>query len=247
MEVTTVFFLILGALTAGFVNGFAGFGTALVASGFWFLFLPAEIVPALIIVCAVAGQLVGLWNLSGYLNWRKSSYLVSGGVFGVPIGAGLLTILDPEIVKTIIGVFLVIYAALQFKGLPKLIRQPHQDGLRDRCVGFVGGIFGGFAGLSGPFPLVWFQLNRLAAAEQRARYQPFNLLILVLAAIAMAFIGRLDAELMSFAAVAVPFSLIGAAIGVRVFLEISEQVFQRAVLTLLFASGGLIIGQTMLF
>ena len=239
-------FLALGALAAGFVNGFAGFGTALVASGFWFLVLPAEIVPPLIIVCAVAGQLLGLWKLAGTLSWRKSDYLVSGGVFGVPLGTALLTILSPTTVKAVIGAFLIVYSVTQLKGLPKFREEPHQDGLMDRLVGFVGGIFGGFSGLSGPVPLVWFQLNKLPSTEQRARYQPYNLLILCLAAIAMAGIGKLDAQLLSYAAVAVPFTLVGAAIGVKAFLGISEQAFQRSVLLLLFASGSIIVAQTAL-
>lgn len=247
IDILTLIFLALGAFVAGFVNGFAGFGTALIASGFWFLFLPSEIVPPLIIVCAVAGQLVGLWKLSGALDWGKSSYLISGGVFGVPIGAALLTFLSPEMIKAIIGFFLIAYAMLQFKGVPDIIKTPHQDGLVDRCVGFVGGIFGGFAGLSGPFPLVWLQLNKLSSTEQRARYQPFNLLILGFATIAMALIGRLDAQLYPYAIVALPCSLVGAAIGVRAFLGVSTQVFQRAVLGLLLVSGSIIVCQTLLF
>lgn len=238
--------LAMGALTAGFVNGFAGFGTALVASGFWFLVLPADVVPPLIIVSAVAGQLVGLAKLSGAMNWSKSSYLISGGLLGVPVGAALLSSLSPILVKTAIGSFLILYAGLQFSGLPQLIRQEHKDGFADRCVGFIGGVFGGFAGLSGPFPLVWLQLNRLSPQEQRERYQPFNLLVLCFATAAMALIGKLDAELLSYALVSIPLSLIGAAIGVRAFIGVSEDVFRGSVLVLLLFSGAVIVVQTLL-
>lgn len=239
-------FLALGALVAGFVNGFAGFGTALVASGFWFLVLPPQIVPPLIIVSALAGQIVGLWKLSGTMRWGASSYLISGGLIGVPIGAALLMVLEPQAVKVAIGCFLIAYCALQFKGLPDIIKRPHQDGMADRLVGFVGGIFGGFTGLSGPFPLIWLQLNKLSPTAQRERYQPFNLLVLGFATVAMGLIGKLDMALLTFALVAVPCSLIGAAIGVRVFVAMSEQLFQRAVLALLFLSGCAILAQTIL-
>jgi uncharacterized membrane protein YfcA len=62
----------------------------------------------------------------------------------------------------------------------------------------------------------------------------------------MAGIGRLDAQLLSYAAVAVPFTLVGAAIGVKAFLGISEKAFQRSVLFLLFVSGSIIVAQTVL-
>ena len=120
-----------------------------------------------------------------------------------------------------------------------------QDGIADRGIGFLGGVLGGFAGLSGVLPLVWLQILRLSPAEQRARYQPFNLFILLLAAVAMVFVDKVDVELMAFAAVAIPFSLLGAVIGANMFLSISEKTFQRAVLLLLLVSGCFIVGQSL--
>ncbi|PSL21958.1 sulfite exporter TauE/SafE family protein [Shimia abyssi] len=246
MDVQTIVLLALGALTAGFVNGFAGFGTALVASGFWFLVLPPEIVPPLIIIAALVGQFAGLWKLAGTLSWSKSTYLISGGVFGVPIGTLLLTILNPDTVKTSIGCLLLFYSVIQFRGLPDLKLPVHKDGIADRAVGFVGGILGGIAGLSGVLPLIWLQVNKLTSAEQRARYQPFNLLILCFAAVAMAFVGKFNAALLPYALIAVPFSLFGAFVGIRAYVGVSEDMFRRVVLGLLFLSGCAIIGQTIL-
>ncbi|WP_373636706.1 sulfite exporter TauE/SafE family protein [Yoonia sp. BS5-3] len=239
--------LALGAVIAGFVNGFAGFGTALVASGFWFLVLPADVVPPLIIISALAGQVVGLIRLSGQMKWGRSAHLVSGGLVGVPLGAALLGYLNPQAVKAAIGIFLVIYAALQFRGLPDLIRNDHKDGRADRFVGFFGGILGGFAGLSGPVPLVWLQLNKLSPIAQRERYQPFNLIILGFAAIMLVFFGKLDRTLMIYGAVAVPCSMVGAAIGVRAFIGVSAATFNNVVLGLLLLSGGIIVVQSAAF
>lgn len=245
MDWVTVALLVMGALTAGFINGFAGFGTALVASGFWFLVLPAHVVPPLIILAALAGQLVGVWKLAGKLNFRASIYLISGGVIGVPVGTLLLSVLDPNLVKTIIGWFLIAYALFHFRGLPDSAPASVQDGIADRGIGFLGGVLGGFAGLSGVLPLIWLQIRRLSPAEQRARYQPFNLFILLLAAVAMVGVGKVDVELMTFAAVAIPFSLLGAVVGANMFLSISEETFQRAVLLLLLVSGCFIVGQSL--
>ena len=56
----TLIIAILGALFAGFTSGFAGFGTALVASGVWLYVLPAPMVPPLTVILSVAGQIVSL-------------------------------------------------------------------------------------------------------------------------------------------------------------------------------------------
>jgi hypothetical protein len=44
-DTATLAVVLLGALVAGFTTGLAGFGTALVASGFWLHALPAAVVP----------------------------------------------------------------------------------------------------------------------------------------------------------------------------------------------------------
>lgn len=243
MELQLLIALAAGALAAGFINGFAGFGTALVASGFWFLVLPPHVVPPLIIVSALTGQLVGLFKLAGTLSWRKSGYLLSGGLIGVPFGAALLALLDPAAVKALIGGFLIAYALLQFAGWPPQPPTARSEGLGDRIAGFAGGVLGGFAGLSGVVPLVWLQMRGFAAKAQRERYQPFNLLVLTFASAAMLVIGKLDRELLVYAAISIPFTLLGAFLGVRCFKGISEARFRQAVLLLLLISGAIIVAQ----
>ncbi|MEL0437820.1 sulfite exporter TauE/SafE family protein [Phycobacter sp. K97] len=245
IELHSLAVLAIGALAAGFINGFAGFGTALVASGFWFLVLPPQIVPPLIIVSALVGQIVGLLGLSSALNWRKGRYLLSGGLVGVPFGAGLLALMDPGLVKSMVGGFLIAYAFLQFAGWPKPRPAPSGEGMGDRLIGLAGGVMGGFAGLSGVAPLVWLQLRGFSASAQRERYQPFNLLVLAFAAGAMLLIGKLDKELLIFAAVSVPFTLIGAFVGVRAFKGVSDKGFRKAVLLLLLISGAAIVVQSL--
>src|SRR5438445_10296896 len=82
----TLAFVIAGALVAGFTTGFAGFGTGLVASGFWFHVLPAAAVPPLVALASVGGQLVGLVTVRNAFDWkRKLPFLVVGAI-GIPIG-----------------------------------------------------------------------------------------------------------------------------------------------------------------
>ncbi len=107
-------------------------------------------------------------------------------------------------------------------------------------------MLGGFAGLSGVLPLIWLQLKRLSPLDQRARYQPFNLFILMLSAVAMVAVGKVDVELIIYAGVAIPFSLLGAVVGANMFLSISEKGFQRAVLLMLMISGCFIVSQSLM-
>ena len=85
--------------------------------------------------------------------------------------------------------------------------------------------------------MVWLQLRGGPLAGQRAIYQPYNLSILLVASLAMAVGGVVDCTVLTLAAVTLPVTLIAAFVGARVYLGVSEQAFQRAVLILLAASG----------
>lgn len=238
--------VLAGALTAGFITGFSGFGTALVASGFWYFALPAPMVPPLAAMAAVVGQSVGLIAVRAAFDWRRTLPFLGGGALGVPAGVALLAVASPEALRGVVGALLVAYSAWQLSGLARPVLADWGGRLADGAVGVVGGVLGGFAALSGPAPIVWLQLRGGPSAGQRAVYQPFNLIVLAMAAAAMAATGRIGGEVLIIAAVCVPLSLTGAWLGVRSYRRASDAVFRRVVLGLLLASGLALVAQTLL-
>ncbi|GAB4392341.1 MAG: sulfite exporter TauE/SafE family protein [Kiloniellaceae bacterium] len=244
-DTSTLAFLLFGALAAGFVTGFAGFGTGLVASGFWFHVLPPAFVPPLVVMASVVGQLVGLARLRPQFDWPRAAPFLIGGALGVPLGVAALTLASPELLRLLVGAFLVCYAASQLTGLTRLSIGPWGGRGADGAVGLGGGILGGFAGLSGPLPLVWLQLRGGPSVAQRAVYQPFNLVVLFLAALAMAAAGRIEGGAFQAMLLAVPATALGAWLGAHFYSKASEAVFRRVVLFLLLASGALLVGQSL--
>jgi uncharacterized membrane protein YfcA len=151
-------------LVAGFATGLAGFGTGLVASGLWFHALPAEIVPPLVALSSVAAQIVGSATVRKAFDWSQATPYLIGGVIGVPVGVAALASASPLFLRTSIGAFLIVYAAFQL-----MQRRKREIGLwggktADGIIGIGGGFLGGFAGLSGPLPLIWLQLRGGAKA-----------------------------------------------------------------------------------
>jgi uncharacterized protein len=242
IDLPSLIIVILGALVAGFTTGFAGFGTGLVASGLWFHVLPAAMVPPLVALTSIAGQLVAIVTFRKGIDWSQTAPYLAGGVIGVPIGVAALAAASPELLKTSIGAFLVAYAAYQLL----LRRKPAIGGWggkpADGAVGLCGGFLGGFAGLSGVLPIIWLQLRGGASDSQRATYQMFNFVVLTLASIAMMVSGQITPYVLWIAVVSLPATLIGAWVGARVYLGVSEQTFRNVVMTLLLVSGCLLIG-----
>ncbi|HEX4554195.1 MAG TPA: sulfite exporter TauE/SafE family protein [Xanthobacteraceae bacterium] len=238
--------LVMGAsLVAGFITGFAGFGTGLVASGLWLQALPAAFVPPLVALNSVAAQIVGLIMVRTAFDWSHAGPYLIGGVIGVPLGIAALAGASPFVIKTSIGAFLIAYASYQLIQRRERLIGTWGGKTADGMIGMGGGFLGGFAGLSGPLPLIWLRLRGGESDAQRATYQPFNAVVLTLASIGMSISGQITPRLLWIAVLCLPATLFGAWIGARAYVGVSAQTFQRVVLCLLLVSGCILIGQAL--
>ena len=69
--------------------------------------------------------------------------------------------------------------------------------------------------------------------------------MLGLASIGMAISGQITTQLLRIALLCLPTTLVAAWIGARVYVGVSQQIFQRVVLMLLLVSGFILIAQTL--
>ena len=95
------------------------------------------------------------------------------------------------------------------------------------------------------FPLIWLQLRGGSSDQQRAVYQPFNMIVLALAGFGMAVSGQITTSILTVTAVCVPVTFVGAWLGARTYVRVSPQTFQRVVLSLLLVSGSILIAQAL--
>jgi len=243
LDVLTVLIVAAGALVAGFITGLAGFGTALIASGIWFHVLPPVLIPPLVTIAAVVANVVSLATTRPSFDWSAAKPFLIGGLCGIPLGVAALTMSGPGSIRIAVGLFLVVFAASQLIGVARFTVGLWGGRTADTAVGVGGGILGGFAGLSGPFPIVWLQLRGGPSASQRAIFQPFNLVVLAVSAIGMAIAGLVDTRVLTLAALATPLTVLGSWLGARVYLKVSEQTFKRLVLALLLLSGSTLVAE----
>ena len=237
----TLIIAVLGALFAGFTSGFAGFGTALVASGIWLYVLPAPMVPPLAVILSVIGQIVSLGTVRHAFDWRHTLPYLAGAVIGVPLGIAVLAAASPLVIKIAVGTFLVAYSLYQLLQRKSFAIGQWGGKFADGVVGLGGGVLGGFAGLSGPLPLIWLQLRGGPSDRQRATYQPFNLVVLAMACVGMAISGQITFNVLTIALFCFPATFIGALLGARTYLRVSPKTFQRVVLGLLLVSGCILL------
>ncbi len=238
-----ILFLTLGAAAGGFVNGLAGTGTALFALGFYLVVLPPLTSVAIVALMSILAGVQGLWVVRAAIRANPMRILrfVLPGLVGIPFGLALLSVIDAAVLRLAIAALLIIYGAYFTlrKSLPAF---SCPTPFIDSGVGFIGGILGGVAGVSGAIPAMWLSIRPWPKAETRGVLQPFNMVILCTTVTLLFFKGAYDATAVRALFITIPVGLIAAQIGIFVFRKISDNMFRRLLigLTLLIGIGILV-------
>ncbi len=231
-------FLVLGAASGGFVNGLAGFGTAMFALGFWLQFLPPIQAVAIAVVVSVVTGLQGILLVRRAIrdNFKRLVIFVIPALPGIPIGAAALSLIEPRLLKLVVAGFMLLYGGFFIvrRNLPQMDRPMP---VADITVGFFGGVLGGAASLSGALPTMWCALQAWTKSETRAVIQTFNVTVLGLTAAVFAVKGTYTAEVLILLLVAIPISVLSAQAGIAVFKRLRDGQFRRFIVGLMFVSG----------
>ncbi len=231
---------ILGACIAGFVQGLTGFAFALIAMSFWvWILTPQESAP-LVVFASLWCHVISLSKeQKNHFNKILIVPYIVAGLIGVPLGTYLLEIVNAEIFKLILGLFLIVwcptmYFAPQFKFINQLSAQA------DASIGFMGGVLGGLGGFCGALPSAWVMLKNLPKDQQRYILRHFNFAIQLFTIMVYLWRGTIDSSHIHYMLVIILAVSIPAIFGAQMFYKISEKQFKQLVLSLLFASGCLL-------
>lgn len=238
-----ILFLAVGAMAGGFINGMAGTGTALFALGFYLVVLPPTTAVAIVAFMSVLVGLQGLWIVRASIfqrPWRLARFVLPG-LAGVPIGLMLLDVVDTRTLRIGIAILLIVYGGyFGFRSaLPSFSRStPIIDGL----IGFLGGVLGGTAGVSGALPAMWLSIRPWTKSETRAVMQPLNSAILTTTVTMLFFKGAYDQTALTALVITMPCGIVAAQAGIMIFQRLSDLAFRRLLilLTLLMGVGVLL-------
>jgi uncharacterized protein len=191
----------------------------------------------IMIVCSIAIQALMVWTLRRAIGWQALPAFLAGGVFGLPLGVYWLLHADHDVYTKTIGALILVYGAYMLFRRP--IRIERQSRWRDAMVGVLGGVTGGLTAFPGAFVTIWCATKGWDREHQRGVYQPFILIMQVLALLAIrlmrpeAWSGAQLTEAISY----LPAALLGAAGGIACYRKFSDRQFAMAVNVLLIISG----------
>ena len=238
MSPDVIFYLCMGAMAGGFINGFSGTGTALFALGFYLVVLDPVRSVAIVALLAVLVGLQGLWIVRKSILDRPKRTLrfVVPGLIGVPLGVGLLNVIDASVLRLSIAVFLIVYGVyFGFRAnLPSFSRPAP---LADAGVGLIGGVLGGAASVSGAIPQMWLSLRPWKKAEVRAVLQPFNGAVLGTTVGMLFWGGAYDRLAVTALLITIPIGFISAQVGIMAFRRVSDTSFRRLLILITMMMG----------
>jgi uncharacterized membrane protein YfcA len=231
-------------LLAATLSSIAGFAFSAICGAMLLYIIrdPVQVV-VVMMICSIAIQSLSVAVLWRHISWRSLSTFLAGGVVGLPVGVWLLLHLGSAWLKDAVGALLMAYAAYGLLMRPLTIRS--DSNMADMCVGFFGGVTGGLAGFPGAAVTIWCSMRGWDKQRQRAIYQPFILIMQVLA-LSLIQLSRSSVTLAAGASLDllqfVPVALLGAWFGLVIFRRLSDRLFALTVNLLLLGSGiGLLV------
>lgn len=168
LQVMAVVFL------ATVVRSAFGFGEALVAVPLLALCIPVSVAAPLAVLMSITIAAVVLAEDWKHVHVRSSGWLLAPTLVGIPLGLLLLASTHQVMVKVLLGVLILAFAAYSLVGRkPPELKQESKPWLLG-C-GFLAGVMGGAYGMNGPPLVIYGAMRRWSARHFRATLQGYFL------------------------------------------------------------------------
>ncbi|NNE80305.1 MAG: sulfite exporter TauE/SafE family protein [Silicimonas sp.] len=218
-----IWLVAIGAILAGIVRGFTGFGTALVFLPFAAQVLgPFEAIAAMMVKDVIA-PLMHVPRALKDGQPKDVLRLGGGALFAVPIGVWILSLVDPVVFRwavslVALGLLVLLISGLRYRGqlTPRLVVG----------TGALGGFFGGCVGLPGPPVIMLYMASTLPVTAVRANLTLYLILADIILLGVLAVKGLLVSSALAIGAIMILPYLFGNWFGAWLFRPEAEHVYR---------------------
>jgi uncharacterized protein len=237
---TTGIIVILTSMAAAFVQGFSGFGFALISLPILSLVIDIRIAVPFIALCGLTNNIYLTIDLKEHIKFFELKNLIIGAIIGIPIGAFFLSRANPEILKSVLGIIIILFVLFSFFGI---IRQKGLHKNYGYFFGLLSGLLGGAFNTNGPPVLIYFFLQGWHKTKQKASITGFFIITSIVVVSSHTVAGLINEQVLVYYLYSFTGVLTGSYLGTRVFAKVSTKFFDKVVLYgLLFVSFFLIFG-----
>ena len=232
--------LIFGSiLLAATISSTVGFAFSAIAGATLLHLLPHPLdAVKVMMIASIVIQAYSVHSLRHEIDLRALAPFLAGGILTLPLGVYLLLHISPYSFQAVLGTLLALYGAYMLVRF----RPPTVAGswLGDFVAGAAGGITGGLAAFPGAFVTIWCGMRGGDKTRQRALYQPYILLMQLLAVAVLGSAGAWDSSDLALLGYA-PAALLGAYAGLQLFRRMTDHQFSVALYLLLIVSGAALV------
>lgn len=237
---TTWLAIVFIVFFAAFVQTLSGFGFALVVMPLMTLVVGLRTAVPLVALTGLTLYTVNLIRYRRAVNVHQVLRLGAACALGVPVGLWVLVNVDESIVKLLMGLILIAYAAYNLARPTVLRLRSHRWGY---IAGFIAGCLGGAYNTPGPPLIVYGSLCRWPKEEFRAVLQTLFFINAVLTVSSHYVAHHLTTAVLAFYPYAALALLLGVMIGSRVDAKLNRDRFRTIVTVMILLLGlSLVLG-----
>ncbi|GAA4402708.1 sulfite exporter TauE/SafE family protein [Fodinibacter luteus] len=238
MDWPLVLALGLVVLAGGVVQSTIGFGMAVVAAPFVVLLAP-ELMPAALLVPAMALPVLQLSHGTRDIAWRPLGWALGARAVFTPLGVAVVAAFSPRAIAALVGVLILVTVALSVRTI-ELRPTP----VNAAVAGAVSGVSGTAAAIGGPFLALVLQHER--PERVRSTLAVFFLAGSALGIGGLALGGQLTGEQVVGGLAWVPFVLLGYATAAPLRARVDADRFRLAVLAFCVVASVVVIARAVL-
>lgn len=217
-----------------FTQSLTGFGFALVAMPFLIQLLGSATAAPLGALIAITSQVLLTYRYRRMVNWRAIAPMSVAAVVGIPLGVKALQVISSDLLLTVLGVVLVLYAAyaLMELHLPRLAHPAWAVG-----AGFISGLLSGAYNVGGPPLVMYAGCQQWSPQEFKGNLQGIFLVNSLSVIVVHLVAGHYQPVVIANYVIALPALAIGIVAGLTSDRWLNPVLFRRAVLVLLIGIG----------
>ena len=232
MAANPYFHLII--LTAGFTQGFTGFGSALVMLPLLTLLIGVKTVVPMVILLGICINLILFFQVHRHLQWRRVRDLLAACIPGIFCGVYILKTLSTGILELAIGVVLLIFPAwLMYRGVP----EREIKAWWAWPAGFLSGVLGGSVSAGGPPVIIYTALQPWGKLPIKSTLVGFFLVTSAATGAVQAGGGLMTREVLILFAAGLPALVTGVLAGSYLFARADSGAYRKVLNVLLILLG----------
>lgn len=173
MDTLTLYILAV-IFIATLVRSTFGFGESLVAVPLLMLIIPAAVAVPLAVMISIFVAAVVVVQDRKQVHFHSAKWLIVFAALGIPVGLVLLIYGNENIIQSILGILLILYAVYSLYAKTSFHLKTDNKALLF-VFGFLSGVLGGAYGLNGPPLVMYGNMRRWPAEQFRATLQAYFL------------------------------------------------------------------------